>query len=114
MLKLILTSQSGTNKLWRIKALELQPIRDKLVKSKDKSATDPPWLDPSNNRRTPYSDAELAVLAEDFIARVSDTTAWKELFSDVGKEKARQVLKERLAAQDPNNLVNWEPDGLLH
>ena len=83
------------------------------MKSKDKLATDPPWLDPSNDRKTPYSDAELEVLAEDFIARMSDTTAWKQLVGDVGEEKARQVLKERLAAQDPNNLVNWEPDGLL-
>ena len=84
------------------------------MKSKDKSATDPLWLDPSNDRRTPYSDAELEVLAEDFIAGMSDTMAWKKLVNDVGEEQARQVLKERLAAQDANNLVNWEPDGLLH
>lgn len=75
---------------------------------------EPAWLDRSNDRKTPYSEAELKVLVEDFVARMADTQAWQKLVAEVGEARARQILKERLAAQDPNNLVNWEPDGLLH
>ena len=84
------------------------------MKSKNKSTSDPPWLDSSNDRKVPYSDAELEVLAEDFIARMADTAAWKKLVKDVGAAQARQVLKERLATHDSNSLINWEPDGSLH
>ena len=75
---------------------------------------EPSWLDPSNDHNTPYSDAELDVFVEDFIARMADTKAWQDLVRDVGEEQARQILKERMATQDSNSLINWEPDGPLH
>ena len=31
------------------------------------------WLDPSNDRKTPYSDAELDRLTDDQIAMLADT-----------------------------------------
>jgi hypothetical protein len=64
-----------------------------------------------NNRKTPYTDAELDIFIEDFIARMSDTKAWKNLVAEVGEPK---VLKQRLAAQDANSLFNWQPSGLLN
>ena len=33
----------------------------------------PAWLDPSNDRKTPYSDAELDRLTDDQIAMLADT-----------------------------------------
>jgi hypothetical protein len=73
---------------------------------------EPAWLDPSNDRKTPYSDAELDIFTDDFIARLGDTSAWQDLVQDVGEIKARQILRERLAAQDERSLVNWDPVGL--
>ena len=70
-------------------------------------------LKPRNDRKAPFSDAELNVLADDFVAGMADTKAWKDLIAEVGQPKAREVLKQRLATQDANSLTNWQPDGPL-
>ena len=84
------------------------------MKEKTQTSSEPSWLDPRNDRKTPFTDAELDALAEDFIARMADTQAWQELVAEVGKQQAKEVLKQRLAAQDGNSLINWQPDGPLH
>jgi hypothetical protein len=43
---------------------------------------------------------------------MSDTKAWKNLVAEVRELKARDVLKQRLAAQGANSLFNWQPGGL--
>ena len=78
------------------------------------NSSEPSWLDPRNDRKTPFTDAELDVLADDHIAMMSDTPAWRKLVADVGPQQARDVLKQRLAAQDTNSLINWQPDGPVH
>ena len=70
------------------------------------------WLDPSNDRKTPYSDAELDRLTDDQIALLADTPAWRDLVAEVGR--AREIVKLRLAGRDPNSLVNWLRSGLGH
>ena len=77
------------------------------MKEKKQLDAEPAWLDPRNDRKTPFSDAELDVLADDFIAGM-------DLIADLGEPKARDVLKQRLAAQDANSLINWQPDGPSH
>ena len=84
------------------------------MKEKTQTSSEPSWLDPRNDRKTPFTDAELDALAEDFIARMADTQAWQELVAEIGKQQAKEVLKQRLAAQDENSLINWQPDGPLH
>ena len=84
------------------------------MKEKEQTSSEPAWLDPRNDRKTPFSDAELDVLADDFIARMADTKAWRDLVADLGEPKARDVVKQRLAAQDANSLINWQPGGPLH
>ena len=84
------------------------------MKEKTQTSVEPSWLDPRSDRKTPYTDAELDVLADDFIARMADTGAWQNLVAKVGEQQARQVVKERLAAQDANSLINWQPDGPSH
>ena len=51
-------------------------------------STEPSWLDPRNDRKTPLTDAELDVPADDFIARVADTHASQDLFAEVGEQRA--------------------------
>ena len=84
------------------------------MKDKKRTSAEPSWLDPRNDRRTPFTDAELDVLADDFIARMADTQAWQNLVAEVGEQQAREVVKQRLAAQDGNNLINWQPEGPLN
>ena len=84
------------------------------MKEKTQTSSEPSWLDPRNDRKTPFTDAELDVLADDFIARMADTKAWQDLVAEVGEPKARDVVKQRLAAQDANSLINWQPGGPLH
>ena len=76
--------------------------------------SEPAWLDPSNNRKTPYSDAELDRLTDDQIAILADTPAWRNLVADVGSQRAREIVKLRLAGRDPNSLVNWQPSSTGH
>ena len=77
-------------------------------------SSEPSWLDPSNDRKTPYSDAELDRLTDDQIALLADTPAWRNLVADVGTQRAREIVKSRLAGRDPNSLVNWKPIGPGH
>ena len=76
--------------------------------------SEPPWLDPINDRKTPFSDAELERLTDDQIAMLADTPAWRNLVADVGSQRAREIVKLRLAGRDPNSLVNWQPSGPGH
>ena len=84
------------------------------MKDKKQTSAEPSWLDPRNDRKTPFTDAELDVLADDFIARMADTQTWQDLVAEVGEQQAREVVKQRLSSQDPNSLINWQPDGPLH
>ena len=84
------------------------------MKEKTQTSSEPSWLDPRNDRKTPFTDAELDVLVDDFISRMADTQTWQDLVAKVGEEHAREVVKQRLAAQDANSLINWQPDGPLN
>ena len=74
----------------------------------------PDWVDPANDRKTPYTEAELDMLAADFIAMNGDTPAWRVLVAEVGEQEAMAEVKKRLAARDPRNLINWNPIGAKH
>jgi hypothetical protein len=78
------------------------------------TSSEPAWLDPRNDRKTPYTDAELNRLTDDQIAMMADTAAWRDLVAEVGKQRAREVVKERLAGRDPNSLINRQPGGPMH
>lgn len=84
------------------------------MKAKDQTNSEPAWLDPRNDRKTPYTDAELDALAGDFILGMADTFAWRGLVAKVGEPQAKQVVRQRLAAQDPKSLINWRPGGSKH
>ena len=63
----------------------------------------PSWInDDSPDRSTPYTEEELDLLVEGTLKSIRDTTAWKKLVREVGKEKARRVLRSRLIMNDEN------------
>jgi hypothetical protein len=72
---------------------------------------EPPWLDPRNVRKTPYTDAELDALTNDMVAMLADTLAWRKLVAEVGEQCARTLTRDRLARRDPNSLIAWRPTG---
>jgi hypothetical protein len=75
--------------------------------SKARDASEPDWLDLANNRKTPFTDAELDRLALNFLALNRDVAIRKALIARGGELDARAVVKQRLAARDPNSLINW-------
>ena len=84
-----------------------------MNKSKQISS-EPSWLNPRADRKKPFTEAELDSLVDDFISSMADTDAWQALVAELGERQAREVAKKRLAAQDANSLLNWQPDGSLH
>jgi hypothetical protein len=84
------------------------------MQSKTRNENEPDWLDPANDRKTPYTDAELDRLASDFLAMNKDVAVWKNLIARVGELKAHAVVKQRLAARDPKSLINWHPSESTH
>ena len=72
------------------------------------------WLNPANDRKTPYTDAEPDILTADFVAMNGDTAAWQNLVAEVGEHESTAVLKQRLASRDARSLINWEPVGAKH
>ena len=79
--------------------------------SKTRNENEPDWLNPVNDRMTPYTDAQLDRLASDFLAMNKDVAVWKDLITRVGELEALAVVKQRLAARDPKSLINWRPSG---
>ena len=84
-----------------------------MNKSKQISS-EPSWLNPRDDRKKPFTEAELDSLVDDFISSMADTDAWQALVAELGERQAREVVKKRLAAQDANSLLNWQPDGSSH
>jgi hypothetical protein len=72
---------------------------------------EPEWLNPSKDRKVPYTDEQIELFVSEFIENNSDVQAWIDLVQDVGDAQARQILKERFLAQDEHSLVNWTPFG---
>ncbi len=83
------------------------------MEEKRRTSFEPSWLDPRNDHKTPYTDAELDILTDDLILGMADAAAWLDLVAEVGEQQARDVLKQRLVVQDPNNLINWQPGGFM-
>ena len=81
---------------------------------KAQEASEPDWLNPANDRRTPFTDAELDRLASDFLAMNRDVAVWKAFIAKVGELETLSVVKQRLAARDSNSLINWRPSGSMH
>ncbi len=93
------------------------------MKNKDKDKTneqehpddwEPDWMNPANDRKTPYTEDELKEFAQGFIDSLRDTNAVKKLVKKVGKENAEKIVKENLEKVDKNNLCNLTPNSTKH
>lgn len=82
--------------------------------SRARDENEPDWLDPANDRKAPYTEAELERLASDFVAMNKDIVVWKALIARVGKLEALAIVKQRIAERDPKSLDNWHSSGSPH
>ena len=69
---------------------------------------DPDWLDPRKDRKTPYSEQELELFAEGFVSSMGDVADWNQMVKEIGKIKAREVLKEGFRRMAPNGSLRGQ------
>lgn len=91
-------------------------MKTKPVKGQDNFSDDaePDWVNPASDRKTPYTEEEVDLLVEGFIAGLSDTEVFKRKVAAEGIVDVKKLLKERFRQLDENNLVNLDPEGLIH
>ncbi len=73
---------------------------------------EPDWMNPANDRKTPYTEKELELFVDGFIEGFGDE--WEDLKHQLGESMARQKIKDGFIAKDEKNLHNIEPDGEVH
>lgn len=70
--------------------------------------------DPDKVRKTPHTEAELDLLVDGFVKGPDGIKVWEELIKDVGKTKAREILKKGFRRMDECNIDNMKPEDVLH
>jgi len=75
---------------------------------------EPPWMNPANDRKTPYSEEELDEFAEGFVSSMSDVAKVKDMIEQDGIEKVKEIVKECFRKQDERNLIKMTVKGSVH
>jgi len=74
---------------------------------------EPDWMNPANDRKTPYTEDELEEFVEGFILGL-DQDEWLDLKTKYGEHAAREIIKSGFIAGDDKNLINIEPNDEVH
>ena len=82
-------------------------VMNKNDKDSDK---EPDWMNPANDRKTPYTEEELDTFVEDFILGLDDQD-WLAMKSELGEEKTREKIRAGFVKMDERNLTNITPKG---
>jgi len=72
-----------------------------MAQDSEKRGTEPDWLDPRNDRKTPYSEQELELLVDGFVSSMGDVAAWNQMVEEVGKSKREKCWRR--------DSVGWTP-----
>ena len=73
----------------------------------------PDWVNPANDRKTPYTEKEIDTFVEDFILGL-DEQEWLSITAEYGEEKARERIRTAFINMEENNLVNISPKGSVN
>jgi hypothetical protein len=73
----------------------------------------PDWMNPDNDRKTPYTDEEIDTFVEDFILGL-DEQEWLLMISEHGEEIARKKIRVAIVKMDEKNLANITPEGSVN
>ena len=77
------------------------------------SDKEPAWMNPANDRKTPYTEEEIDTFVEDFILSLDDQE-WLSMKSEYGEEKVRERIRAGFVKMDERNLVNLTPKGSVN
>jgi hypothetical protein len=72
------------------------------MNNKPEEYKEPEWMNPANDRKTPYTEEEIEEFVEVFIERFPDH--YKKLLKDDGPNTAKIILKNRFKAKDENRF----------
>ena len=71
------------------------------MKNNDNSSDkEPDWMNPANDRKTPYTEEEIDTLVEDFILGL-DEQEWLSITAEHGEEKSKRKDKNRFRQHGP-------------
>jgi len=77
------------------------------------SDNEPDWINPANDRKTPYSEEEIDTFVEGFILGL-DEQEWLSMTSQHGEQKTRERIRDAFVKRDVNNLANMTPKGSIN
>ena len=81
--------------------------------SDNRSDEKPDWMNPANDRKTPYTEEEIDTFVEDFILGL-DEQEWLSITAQHGEEKAREKIRTAFVNMDENSLANMRPKGSVN
>jgi hypothetical protein len=84
-----------------------------MNKTDNGSDEEPDWINPANDRKTPYSEEEIDTFVENFILGLDDQK-WLSMKSEHGEKKAREIIRVAIVKMDVRNLVNMTPKGSIN
>lgn len=84
-----------------------------MSKANKASDNEPDWMDPANDRKTPFTEEELDTFVEGFILGLGDQD-WLSMKSQHGEQKAREIIRAAIGKGDENNLANMTPQGSVN
>jgi hypothetical protein len=96
---------------WQIAALKLVVVV--MNETDDGSAKEPDWMNPANDRKTPYTEEEINAFIDDFILGLEDQE-WLSMKSEYGEKKAKEIIRAAIVKMDERNLVNLIPKGSVN
>ena len=74
---------------------------------------EPDWMNPANDRKTPYTNEEIEEFVDGFILGLDDHE-WSAMKAELGEEKAREKIRAGMIRMDERNLINMTPEGPIN
>ena len=68
---------------------------------KKKNVKEPDWLDPKNDRKTPYTEKELDMFVDGVIDNMKDVNSINKAIDEEGLLETRRILKQAFREMDP-------------
>ena len=84
-----------------------------MSKTDNGSDNEPDWMNPANDRKTPYTEEEIDAFVEDYILGL-DNQEWLSMTSQYGEHKTREIIRADFVKRDVNNLANMTPKGSIN
>ena len=84
-----------------------------MSKTDNGSDNEPDWINPANDRKTPYTEEEIDAFVEDYILGLDDHE-WLSMSSQYGEQKTREIIRAAFVKRDVNNLANMTPKGSIN